>query len=143
MPRNTKLKKKVVCRRPSRRKGPRSPREVRQLERLVSQLPNLEEVLRGSLVTRYRRCGKATCHCASGKGHPMWSLTFMVDGKKRVEWVPQEWAGELRPLVNEGREFKDAVAEVFAINAQLFGIWRRQQRQKKKPTKQGRSKRRG
>jgi len=45
--------------------------------------------------------------------------------------------------VNEGREFKNAVAEIFAINAQLFGLWRKQQRRRKKPEKQSRSKRRG
>jgi hypothetical protein len=73
----------------------------------------------------------------------MWSLTFMVDGKKKVEWVPKEWVEELRPLVTKGREYKGAVAELFAINAQLFGLWRKQQRQKKKPSKQSRPKRRG
>ncbi len=74
----------------------------------------------------------------------MWSLTFMVDGKKEVEWIPKEWVEELRPLVTEGREYKDAVAELFAINAQLFCLWRKQQSQKKKakPSKQPRPKRR-
>ena len=74
----------------------------------------------------------------------MWSLTFMVDGKKMVEWIPKEWVEELRPLVNEGREYKSAVAEVFAINAQLFRIWRKQRSHKKKAksSKQPRQKRR-
>jgi transposase-like protein len=74
----------------------------------------------------------------------MWSLTFMLDGKKVVEWIPKEWVEELRPLVEEGREFKSAVAEVFAVNAQLFRLWRKQQSQKKKakPLKQPRQKRR-
>jgi hypothetical protein len=46
------------------------------------------------------------------EGHPIWSLAFMVDGKKRVERIPQEWVEQIRPLVEQGREFKDAVAEV-------------------------------
>jgi hypothetical protein len=54
-------------------------------------------------------------------------LTFMVDGKKRVETIPAELLEEIRPLVLQGREFKDAVAEVFALNAQLLALWRRQQ----------------
>lgn len=64
----------------------------------------------------------------------MWSLTFMVDGKKRVERIPDEWVEQIRPLVEKGREFKDAVAEVFAANAQLLVLWRRQT-MKKKPKK--------
>jgi hypothetical protein len=62
----------------------------------------------------------------------MWSLTFMVDGKKKVEPIPAEWVEEIRPLVLEGRVYKDAVAEVFAINAQLLALWRRQNPKKKK-----------
>src|SRR3972149_4220469 len=36
---------------------------------LASDLPPFSEIVRGSLVTRYRRCGKPTCHCATGEGH--------------------------------------------------------------------------
>ena len=61
----------------------------------------------------------------------MWSLTFMVDGKKRVERIPSEWVDEIRPLVEQGRAYKDAVAEVFAINAQLLALWRNQDRKKR------------
>ena len=37
----------------------------------------------------------------------------------------------IRPLVEQGREFKDAVAEVFAANAQLLALWRQQSRRKR------------
>lgn len=51
----------------------------------------------------------------------------MVHGKKRVERIPAEWVDQVRRLVAAGREFKQAVAEVFAANAQLWALWRRQQ----------------
>lgn len=84
------------------------------------------DALPGSLALTHRRCGTPTCHCAQGEGHPLWSLTFMVNGKKRVERIPDEWVEQIRPLVEQGREFKDAVAEVFAANAQLLALQRRQ-----------------
>lgn len=84
------------------------------------------DALPGSLALTHRRCGTPTCHCAQGEGHPLWSLTFMVHGKKRVERIPDEWVEHIRPLVGQGREFKDAVAEVFAANAQLLVLRRRQ-----------------
>ena len=61
----------------------------------------------------------------------MWTLTFMANGKRRVERIPDEWVDEVRPLVEAGREFKDAVAEVFAANAQLLALWRKQSAKKK------------
>jgi hypothetical protein len=96
------------------------------------QIPS--DALPGSLALTHRRCGKPNCRCADGEGHPIWSLTFMVDGKKHVERIPDEWVDGIRPLVEQGREFKDAVAEVFAANAQLLALWRRQS------TKKGRKK---
>ena len=58
----TKPAKKRVSQRPSPRQVSASPPGLRPQERMRSQLPNLEEVLRGSLVTRYRRCGHPNCH---------------------------------------------------------------------------------
>jgi uncharacterized protein DUF6788 len=86
-----------------------------------------EDLLPGSLSETHRRCGKPSCHCARGAGHPVWTLTFMVDGKKRVERIPAEWVAEVRRLVDAGREFKQAVNEVLAANAQLWVLWRREQ----------------
>jgi hypothetical protein len=59
-------------------------------------------------------------------GHPVWSLTFMVQGKKHVERIPVAWVAEVRRRVARGRAFKDAVADVLAANAQLLALWRRQ-----------------
>ena len=92
-----------------------------------------EHALPGSLVLTRTRCGKPTCRCATGEHrHTKWTLTFMVDGKKRVETIPAELLDEIRPLVLQGRELKDAVAEVFALNAQLLALWHRQQPRRKK-----------
>jgi hypothetical protein len=87
------------------------------------------DLLPGSLSLTHRRCGQPTCHCArEKKGHPVWSLTFMAGGKKHVERIPNGWVEEVQHLVGAGREFKEAVAEVFATNAQLLALWRRQKR---------------
>ena len=115
-------------------KGPAAARLRQRKHALLRRFRIPEHALPGSLALTHRRCGKPSCHCASEKGHPLWSLTFMVDGKKKVERIPDEWVEEIRLLVQQGREFKGAVAEVFAINAQLLALWRRE-KTKKKPTK--------
>ena len=87
-----------------------------------------EDLLPGSLVQTHTRCGKPTCHCVNGEGHPAWSLTFMVDGQKRVEHIPREWVDEVHRQVRAGRVFQDAVREVLAANAQLLALARRPRR---------------
>jgi len=109
---------------------PRGAVAARLRQRKFRRLADLEvppDGLPGSLSLTHRRCGKPTCHCAAGEGHPIWSLTFMVQGKKRVERIPDAWVADVRRQVEAGRAFREAVAEVFAANAQLLALWRRQE----------------
>jgi len=106
-------------------KGPQAARLRQRKFELIRQFHLPGDLLPGSLSQTRRRCGKPTCHCATGEGHPIWFLTFMVKGRKRVERIPEEWVEDVRRRVEAGREFKEAVAEVFAANAQLLALWRR------------------
>ena len=108
-------------------KGRQAARLRQRKFELLRRFPIPPDLLPGSLSLTHRRCGQPTCHCAKDKrGHPVWSLTFMAGGKKRVEHIPNEWVEEVRRLVEAGREFKEAVVEVFTANAQLLALWRKQ-----------------
>jgi hypothetical protein len=107
--------------------GPPANRLRQRKRQLISRLHLPPDALPGSLALTHRRCGKPSCHCAGGQGHPMWSLTFMVQGKKRVEQIPPPWVDAVRQRVDLGREFKQAVAELFALNAELLVLERKQQ----------------
>lgn len=111
-----------------RPKGPVAARLRQRKWALLRRLKVPPEALPGSLALTHRRCGKPTCHCATGQGHPLWSLTFMVNGQKRVERIPEDWVEQVRRRVTEGRAFKEAVAEVFTANALLLAIERTQRR---------------
>jgi len=97
------------------------------------QIP--DDLLPGSLSESHYRCGKPTCHCADDQGHSGWTLTFMVDGQKHVERIPQDWVDEVRQRVEAGRQFQDAMREVLAANAQLLALERRQVQQQRKRKK--------
>ena len=107
-------------------KGPQAARLRQRKFQLVRKFRLPEDLLPGCLSVSHTRCGKPTCHCASGEGHSAWSLTFMANGKKRVERIPKEWVEEVRRRVGAGREFQDAVREVLTANAELLVLWRQQ-----------------
>jgi hypothetical protein len=108
-------------------KGSQAARLRQRKFELLHRFAIPPDLLPGSLSLTHRRCAQPTCHCAKDKkGHPVWSLTFMVGGKKRVERIPNEWVEGVQRRVEAGREFKEAVAEVFAANAQLLALWRKQ-----------------
>jgi len=109
-------------------KGAEASRLRQRKFQLLRTLKVPPDALPGSLALTYRRCGKPTCRCAQGEGHPSWSLTFMVGGEKRVEHIPTEWVEKVRRRVELGRQAKEALAEILAANAQLLALERRQRR---------------
>jgi hypothetical protein len=111
-----------------RARGTQASRLRQRKYALVEAYPIPDNLLPGSLVRSETRCGKPTCHCAEGPGHPAWSLTFMLQGRKRVERIPAAWAEQVQRQVAAGRAFQDAVREVLATNAQLLVLARQQRR---------------
>jgi hypothetical protein len=108
-------------------KGPEAARLRQRKFALLRQFPLPQDLLPGSLSVSHTRCGKPTCHCASGQGHAAWSLTFMAGGKKRVERIPKDWVDHVRRRVDAGRAFQDALREVLTANAELLVLQRKQQ----------------
>ena len=109
-------------------RGPQATRLRRRARRLLARFHLPQDALPGSLAVSHRRCGKPSCHCAKGDGHPFVTLTFMVAGKKRVEAIPADWLDIIRPRVDAGQEFKKMAAELLAINAELLVLARQQRR---------------
>jgi hypothetical protein len=109
-------------------RGAQATRLRRRARRLLARFHLPTDALPGSLVVSHRRCGKASCHCAKGDGHPFATLTFMVAGKKRVEAMPADWLTIIRPRVDAGQNFKKIAAELLAINAELLVLARQQRR---------------
>lgn len=110
---------------------PRGPQAAHLRQRkatLLARFPIPDGLLPGSLSVSNLRCGKPNCHCAgrNDPGHPTWTLTYMVEGKKRTLHVPKDWVEDVEARVRAGREFLDAVREVLAANAQLLALARQQ-----------------
>jgi hypothetical protein len=64
---------------------------------LIRELAGLGDMRPGSLVGRFRKCGKPGCHCAqpASEGHgPSWSLTRSVEGKTVTKVIPHGSAAE-------------------------------------------------
>src|ERR1700736_6747382 len=98
--------------------APRGPEAARLrqrrgvLLRQLAQRGELATMLPGSLSLSHFRWGKATCRCARGEGHPAWSLTYMVAGRKQVLHIPAAWVEDIQRRVEAGRAFQEAVREV-------------------------------
>jgi hypothetical protein len=107
-------------------KGLQAARIRKRKYELIRRFQIPDDLLPGSLSLQYHNCGKANCHCANDEGHPIWSLTYMSEGKKQVQYIPKHLVDDVRTRVEAGREYQEAVREVLAANAKLLALSRKQ-----------------
>src|SRR5436190_21674875 len=100
------------------------PQALQRLrDSLKSRLMSLGDMRPGSLVERYRRCGKASCHCAvkdSPAHGPSWSLTRPLHGKTVTKVIPTGPAVErTRAQIAEYKRFRAMVQQLVEVSERL------------------------
>ena len=89
---------------------------------LVIQLPPLRSILRGSLIERYKRCGKPGCKCADGRGHgPKYYLSVSYPGlRPKMDYVPQEACKQVSELLANYQRAREILEDISEINRELL-----------------------
>src|SRR5205809_6386088 len=84
---------------------------------LLRQLPPLKAVLRGSLIERYKRCGKPGCKCARGPGHgPKYYLSVSFPGlRPQMDYVPQESYAQASEFLGNYHRARQTLEEISQI----------------------------
>ena len=101
----------------------KSTKALRQRQKaLLKRLPPLQAILRGSLVERYKRCGKPGCKCANGPGHgPKYYLTVSYPKRKpEMDYVPAEFQEKVKEYLENYRKAKGILEELSEINRELL-----------------------
>ena len=111
-------------------KGPQAARWRKRRFDLARQFDIPDDLLAGALTLSSTRCGKPSCHCADGDGHPAWTLTFMSGGKRRTERIPKHWVEEIQHRIEAGRAFHDAVRQIMTANAELLALAKKPRRKR-------------
>jgi len=95
--------------------------------RVLTQLPPLEEILRGSILDRTVRCGGPGCHCASSDGHPVTTLTVSFAGGRTSQLsLPARLVPVAKRWVANYHAWWTIMEEVSAINREILRQQRRQ-----------------
>jgi len=88
----------------------REPRS--KLAKLISEAG----ILRGTLSTRARTCGKPTCKCAKGEKHPALYMTFSEEGKYNQLFVPKDLEEVVRAWVSNHQKARDLLEEISRVD---------------------------
>ena len=77
----------------------------------TSSRPEELSLLRGSLTTFRRRCGKPNCHCATGEPHQNPALTYTEDGRTKTVILKQAEIAEVAAALDRYNQAKTALDE--------------------------------
>lgn len=79
-------------------------------------------VLRGSLIERYKRCGKPGCKCAKDRGHgPKFYLSVSIPGQHpEMVYVPLKTKEKVEALLSNFHKIRQLLEEIGTINRELL-----------------------
>ena len=94
----------------------------RRRQALRRRLPSLVAILRGSLIERYKRCGKPGCKCAKGRGHgPKYYLSVSHPRlRPQMDYVPQERQSQVKKFLANYQRAREILEEICEINRELL-----------------------
>jgi hypothetical protein len=79
-------------------------------------------LIRGSLLEKYKPCGKPNCKCADGPGHgPKYYLSVSHSGRRpEVEYVPGDYAEQVELFLSNFKKAKQLLEEISDINREIL-----------------------
>jgi hypothetical protein len=93
-----------------------------QRHQLVQTLPPVDQVMRGTLLATYKRCGRPNCHCVDGQGHgPKHYLSVSQPGAHpRRDYVRNADVGRTTQFISNLQLVRAALDQICAINTELL-----------------------
>jgi len=84
------------------------------------RIPRIQEVIRGSIVTMKRLCGKAGCRCQKGSKHSSLYISQRHAGKTRMIYIPKNSEAGVRRLIDNYRKLKAIMDKMSDMNIRML-----------------------
>jgi len=81
-----------------------------------------DSLVKGSVYTLRRKCGKPTCACARGELHGTVVLSWSEAGRTRLRSLPPVRRGDLRAAVRRYQRFRRARARLVKLHAEMLAL---------------------
>ncbi len=93
-----------------------------ELGQLLDVFLTRDPLVKGSVYTLHRRCGKPTCGCVRGARHGTLVLSWSEGGRTRLLPLPPGRQGELRAGVRRYQRVRRARARLVKLHAQMLAL---------------------
>lgn len=105
------------------------PAGERAVRSRLAQLVHGQKLLRGTVVTMSRTCGKQGCKCTRGDRHVSLYLSIRVAKRRKMIYIPPGWQETVGSWVEASREAEGLMEQL--SQACLDGFLKQKQRARK------------
>ncbi len=103
----------------------------RERVKLLREIQGCSEMLQGSLVALYRKCGKKGCRCERGQKHgPAYCLSYREGGVTQMVYIPASRLKEVRRSIEAFSRYWELGVRLSRLNLEAMGLRRRDVRKK-------------
>jgi hypothetical protein len=106
----------------------RDPSKIRQqAARLMKQRYQLEQqnfamrdMIKGSLIKHYKKCGNKSCMCTEGHLHgPYWYLSYKEAAKSVLKYIDKEKLDKVSRLASNYKKFQSNITRINRLNKEI------------------------
>lgn len=108
-----------------------------EIDRLVSEMINVSQMVGASFGITYRKCGKANCRCNSeeNKGHPLLRITFTENKKSQTRAIPKKDEKWIKEMTDNYRNFRQNFQQLRICENKLNDLLNQFEKNTKEKTK--------
>jgi hypothetical protein len=113
-------------------------KEIKRQE-LLSQIIESTEMVRGSFCQIFVKCGRKTCWCSKGKGHPHRRMSLRENGKNFSRAVPMEDHAWIEEKTNNFRDYRKKRRQLAKLEKEIKKLLDQHEEKCVEKTKKGKS----
>lgn len=96
---------------------------MRQRYRLECENLAIRDMVRGTLIRHYKKCGSKVCICREGKLHgPYWYLTYTERGRSGFKYVKVKDLAIIIRLARNYKRFQSNITGITRMNREIVKL---------------------
>lgn len=95
---------------------------AKEIERLIPVFCERHPMVKGTVYEQRRKCGKPSCHCATGEPHRSMILSRSEASRTRLIAIPEGQLKELQVLTRRYQRFRRARARLGQIYRKMMAL---------------------
>ncbi len=93
---------------------------IRERGRLERENLGLRDMIKGTVIKHYKKCGSKRCICREGKLHgPYWYLSYKEGNKSNLKYINRKELVRISRLAGNYKKFQSNITKIKRMNKEI------------------------